>query len=301
MPLWPNKRETLARVLGRVGFVSLLERLGRRPGLVVLCYHRLGDGGKEPFYAPLVSASPESFREQIRRLRNVFQVLSLEQAVESLAEDGPREPSALVTFDDGYRDNLDLAAPILTELGVPAAVFLTSGFLDGHLPWWDHVAAVVKRCELARLRLDRPERLDLACSEGPLREAALTAIIAAYLRADQPDDPALIEHLEERASVRLDAQTLAGGLFLSWDDARRWVKAGFSVGRTRGRTGGSRAWAWRSKRPNWSSRRGGSRRRSVDRLRRWRIRSAIPRPLTWRPGEWPRRPVIERRSRFGPG
>ncbi|HEU5118138.1 MAG TPA: polysaccharide deacetylase family protein [Isosphaeraceae bacterium] len=230
MPLWPNKRDALARILGRVGLVSLLETVGRRPGLVVLCYHRVGDPETDPFYAPLVSARPEVFREQMERLSRAFRILSLEQALDALTEGGPREPSALVTFDDGYRDNLDLAAPILLDLKVPATLFLTSGFLDGHLPWWDHVAAVVNRSPAARLRLDRPEPIEGDLTSPESRALALSSVILAYLRAARPDDPALVAHLQERAEVDLDTRDLARSLFLSWDGVREWVQAGFSVG-----------------------------------------------------------------------
>lgn len=229
MPLWPNKRETLARLLNRLGVVPLLERLGRRPGLVIVCYHRIGHAASEPFYAPLVSASPETFRQQLLNLRKSFEILSLEQALDALAHGGPRTPSALVTFDDGYRDNLDLAAPILQELNIPATLFVTSGFLDGQLPWWDHVAAVVRRSPLDRLRLDHPEPLDVPLPPGR-RDSAVASVIAAYLRAPRPHDPSLLDHLQARASFALDPEAAARSLFLSWDDLPLCLSSGFSLG-----------------------------------------------------------------------
>jgi peptidoglycan/xylan/chitin deacetylase (PgdA/CDA1 family) len=227
MPRFP-KREILARGLRGLGVLGLLERLDRRPGLVVLCYHRVGDPGADPYYGPLVSATPGAFEAQVRVLRERRRVLGLGDLLGRLDGDRLRldGPSALITFDDGYRDNAEVAAPILRSLGVPAAFFLTRGFLDGRLPWWDRVALAVKRSPRGRLTLDRPEPLALDLADRP---AALAAVIAAYLRADRPEDPEGLAHLEERAGVGFD-ESAHRGLFLTWEGARRLADEGFGLG-----------------------------------------------------------------------
>ena len=66
------------------------------------------------------------------------------------------EPVMLLTFDDGYRDNFDLAAPILRDRNVPATFFVPSGFLESpRLPWWDHIAYVIKQTNVRGSSLDR--------------------------------------------------------------------------------------------------------------------------------------------------
>ena len=45
-------------------------------------------------------------------------------------------PFVCITFDDGYRDNYTLAYPLLKKLGVPFTVYVTTGFIDNHLPMW---------------------------------------------------------------------------------------------------------------------------------------------------------------------
>ena len=93
----------------------------------------------------------------------------------------------LITFDDGYRDNFDLAVPILRERGIPATFFLPTAFLDSpRLPWWDHVAYVIK--QTAGPAADRGPRPDGAALHHwrsicePCREtAAIMTIIRAFL------------------------------------------------------------------------------------------------------------------------
>ena len=96
------------------------------------------------------SAKFEKFCEFFRRHFNVLP-LSEQVAAWSAAKD--MGGSLSITFDDGYRDNFEVAAPILRKLGLPAAFFVTTGFLgtrtiapwDGALPqqpgWmdWDQV------------------------------------------------------------------------------------------------------------------------------------------------------------------
>lgn len=222
-----NKRAFLANRLRDTGVLRLLERAARRPVLLVLTYHRIGDPAASPYYEPVYSATPETLREQVRSLRDHFHM----PAVEAIDPEGhPREPTALVTFDDGYRDNVEAALPVLSDVGVPATFFLPSGLIDRpRLPWWDHASYVIKHTRRERLVLDqpRPLALDLA-REG--RPAALRQVIQLFLDGLVADEARFRAHLEERAEVGVDDEALGRDLFLGWDDAKRLVDAGMSVG-----------------------------------------------------------------------
>ena len=74
-----------------------------------------------------------------------------------------------------------------------------------------------------------PEPLDLDLRRLG-RHRALMAVITAYLRADRPEDPRLVAHLDERAGVDVAAGDPGRDLFLTWDHARRLVAAGMGVG-----------------------------------------------------------------------
>lgn len=153
-------------------------------------------------------------------------------ALDEMVEGGfrPREPSALITFDDAYRDNVDVALPILRELGVPAAFFVATGFLDRpRLAWWDHVAYVVKTTKVARLVLDAPT--PLAIDMAALSHAgAIEAIVGPFLRSDPSKEAELLAHLGDRAEVSVDAETLGRALFAGWDQVRALSEAGMIVG-----------------------------------------------------------------------
>jgi peptidoglycan/xylan/chitin deacetylase (PgdA/CDA1 family) len=240
-----NKRENLARLFGRLGILGLLEHLATaRPGLTVLTYHRIAEPGADLYFDPVISATPDSFRAQMDELTRRMRVLALREAIERIASNTPRhEPAALVTFDDGYRDNFDVAAPILRERGIPAAFFLPAAFLESpRLPWWDRVACIIKRTRVDRLELPRRPEGDRRPATGPPplvidlgampRPAAIRAIIAAFLDGTIPDAAWFLETLAERADVALDAPAMARALFTDWDQVRRLTgpETGLAVG-----------------------------------------------------------------------
>jgi peptidoglycan/xylan/chitin deacetylase (PgdA/CDA1 family) len=76
-------------------------------------------------------------RAQLTYLKRHYEVRALSDVVQCLRAGGRLPPYvAVVTFDDGYRDNFTRAFPILVELGVPATIFLATGFLDDGAPLW---------------------------------------------------------------------------------------------------------------------------------------------------------------------
>src|SRR5262249_41963892 len=148
------------------------------------------------------------------------------------ADDGFRieEPSVLITFDDGYRDNLSLALPVLRELHAPAALFVATGLLSRpRLFWWDHIAFALSQTRQPKLVLERPEPLEIDLTRTPYDEA-VAQVIGAYLRAPRVEETADLCHLDERACVTVDPESLARALLLSWDDARELDRAGLSIG-----------------------------------------------------------------------
>jgi peptidoglycan/xylan/chitin deacetylase (PgdA/CDA1 family) len=102
---------------------------------VVLMYHRVADVSFDPWR---LAVSPERFAEQIAALRRHFEPLTLAELADD-AECGSLRPRAVaVTFDDGYRDGLTDAKPILEQHGVPATVFVASGYVGSGRDFWWH-------------------------------------------------------------------------------------------------------------------------------------------------------------------
>jgi peptidoglycan/xylan/chitin deacetylase (PgdA/CDA1 family) len=183
--------------------------------LVVLGWHNVRPTWCFPA-AP--GAGEKGIERQFRMLRRLANVVPLEPALRDLTEGRPLPPRAVaITFDDGYRDNLELAGPILRRLGLPATCFLVPGILDRAVtPWWERLAWIFTHGTARRLEWDG------AVHELPdhqARFAAFKPIAQSLKRRDRAGREAGIDELAARLEppgrYDTDAQ------FLDWDGARR--------------------------------------------------------------------------------
>jgi peptidoglycan/xylan/chitin deacetylase (PgdA/CDA1 family) len=87
----------------------------------------------------------DRFRTEVRLIDSCFNVLPLLEASRRLQEGTLPPRSACISFDDGYANNCEVAMPILRSIGVPATVFVATGFLDGGRMFNDTVIETVRR------------------------------------------------------------------------------------------------------------------------------------------------------------
>jgi peptidoglycan/xylan/chitin deacetylase (PgdA/CDA1 family) len=96
----------------------------------VLCYHGVNDDPRDEW-----SVTPSQLRRQMNLVKQHGTPVSLEHIVSWLRGEATLPKRALaVTFDDGYLDVLQHAAPILSEAGIPGAVFIVSDLPGGGAP-----------------------------------------------------------------------------------------------------------------------------------------------------------------------
>ena len=119
-------KQTLFALYQRCGYIPLrdflLGKLGRSRA-VVLYYHRIG--GKDTLTRPT-----EAFRKDLEYLKRHCECVSLFELCERLKSDAPlSRPLAVVTFDDGYRDNFTHAVPELQRAGISATFYVATGYI----------------------------------------------------------------------------------------------------------------------------------------------------------------------------
>jgi peptidoglycan/xylan/chitin deacetylase (PgdA/CDA1 family) len=162
--------------------LSVVSPAGARGRLSILIFHRVLPA-PDPLFPDLPDAA--AFETRMRWVRDWFNVLPLGEAIERLyAGTIPRRALA-ITFDDGYADNEELAAPILKRLGMSATFFVSTGFLGGGCMWNDRVIEAVRACELPALDLSSIglDTYPVATSAG--RRQAIDQVLGRIKHLDQ--------------------------------------------------------------------------------------------------------------------
>jgi len=228
-------------VLFAIGF--LRQRVGRRR-LFIPMYHRVR-GRDELGDARLLAVQrgvPVDLLEKHLQIFRWFGPLkTLGEAFDHLHD--PAKPGRnviAITFDDGYRDNLTLAAPLLARHGVRATIFPVVRTASGGRPlWWDELTHTLARgninggglvpclanleyCELSPADRDRI---------GPRASRASMARFLSERLVELPGTrrERVLNSLAERLGVP-PAESDHAHLYASWDELRAVADAGFEIG-----------------------------------------------------------------------
>ncbi|WP_350334485.1 polysaccharide deacetylase family protein [Coralliovum pocilloporae] len=166
----------------------------------------------------LLEVTPDYLEAVVRHLREAdIDLVSLDEASNRLNDPDARRFVCL-TFDDGYRDNLELAYPILKKHNVPFCIYVATGLIDRQTePWWLVLEEVLRKSQA----------LDFA-GEGvewsaPLRTsgekcAAYQMLWHALMTGDQHWQRRIIRRLADQADISIDEMN--DELFMTWDEVR---------------------------------------------------------------------------------
>ena len=226
-----GKRELLARGLFWSGATFLLDQLPARDLLLVLNYHRIGNSDDDSFDPGVFSATADELNEQISCLKRHVSLVALEEAlafVNGTINEKIRRCRVLITFDDGYLDNYEVAFPILRSHGVQGVFFLVTSMVGScYVPWWDHVAYLMKTARQRRFFLRYPVDVVVDVDENGMTKSLLD-VLSLYKRSENTDPARFIRELGEETKGEAPPTTLRR--FLKWDEAREMIDGGMAIG-----------------------------------------------------------------------
>ncbi len=199
--------------------------------LTVLNYHRVNDASKPGFdtFRANVSASPSAFRRQMEYVKLHYHVIRCEGLARWLKGQCDLPPrAALITFDDGYTDNLTNAYPVLRELGLPGTIFLCTGHVGTGLPfYWDFAAYCFARAQNNSAEL--PITGSAAWKDVASRDDVEKQWVERVKRLDEDERSAALEELARALHVQVPSDAF-GGLYLTWDQVRELRRHGIEMG-----------------------------------------------------------------------
>ena len=190
--------------------------------LFVLNYHRILARPD-----PLLGDEPtvETFRWQMQLLARRFNVLALPEALARLTAGSLPPRAVCITFDDGYRSVHDLALPVLDEFGLPATVFVSTGYLEGGTMWNETIVDAVRRLPDGVAELGQVGLGPRVLRHSADRQHLLDELIARAKYLPPPARAALIERLAALAGC-----DSAAGLMLTPPMIRTMAARGVEIG-----------------------------------------------------------------------
>jgi peptidoglycan/xylan/chitin deacetylase (PgdA/CDA1 family) len=222
-----GKKELLSRVMLRSKLLRLIREV-RRDVLVIFGYHRIAPrpGFATEFADDVYGPTPGEFEAAIVWLKDNVRLISEDELRDFIARGrGPGSLSALITFDDGYRDNFTLAYPILKKHQVPAIFFIPSKMIDDRaMGWWDLSAFIVKNTR------ERALEINGRTFELPRERAAAISFFHKTMQLEAFERTKdLLAEVAFRAKVELPSLEERDRELMSWDEVREVSNNGITI------------------------------------------------------------------------
>jgi len=185
----------------------------------ILTLHHVRPGRRDAFQPNrLLEVTPRFLETAIKAVRGAgVELVSLDEMHRRLTQGRFARRFACLTFDDGYRDNLQFAYPILKANEVPFAIYIPTSFPDrlGEL-WWLVLEAVIARNDRIGLVIDDEDRrFDCATPE---QKRDLFDLLYWWLRG-LPTEQALRYAIREMAArYGIDIRAFCDELCMTWSE-----------------------------------------------------------------------------------
>jgi peptidoglycan/xylan/chitin deacetylase (PgdA/CDA1 family) len=185
----------------------------------ILMFHHVRPARADPFQPNALLEITPDFLDRTLALvgRLGFEVIPLDDVPDRLAR--PRgKPFVALTFDDGYRDNVEFALPILRRHGSPWTMFVTTEYASGTgRLWWLELEEVVRLSDRISVVVDGARR-ELRAGDAAEKHAAFAA---AYRELRAGPEPRLREVIAGWCrEAEIDTDALVRRLCLGWDEIR---------------------------------------------------------------------------------
>lgn len=202
--------------------ISALSPSGQNGRLSILIFHRV-----LPLPDPLLPDEPDIARydQTMVWIRAWFNVLPLDEALARLASGTLPARAAVITFDDGYADNLLQAVPILKRHGLHATFFIATGFLDGGIMWNDRIIEAVRNSRATAISIRTLSLETLAIATSAEKLIAINCLIRAIKHLPPEQRQEMVDSVVDACGV-----TLPSDLMLTSEQLVKLRDSGMGIG-----------------------------------------------------------------------
>jgi peptidoglycan/xylan/chitin deacetylase (PgdA/CDA1 family) len=218
-------RDTIASILSATKVVdSVLQRNNR---WLILTFHRvLPESYRSIYPLPNLAVTPDELQWIIETLSPYFSIMPVSAAAKIAQSSRNFSPMLSLSFDDGQKDNVEYALPVLEEQGVKASFYLTTDYIGSKdLLWHDRAAFAWK----ALIESKAEQAVFLATLSNKARNTlnldSASTFVGSLKAVDGQEREKLLEAL--LSSMTND---YSWADMMSWDDAKRLVECGHEIG-----------------------------------------------------------------------
>ena len=205
----------------------LRSMLVKNKNLVILTFHRVSDD-IDQMWPPMPI---QSFRSLMEKLAKTFRIIDINDIKKLPDRSGP--PFMAVTFDDGYSDFIENAAPILLNLGIPACLNICPLLVDKQTPPWTQVLSLyLNSIETDSVVAPSQQNNYLKLPDGsnfviskPVHQKVFMELCKSIYLMDDEKRRAWLDNLTENLNLNFDLYSM-----MTWNDVRSCIQNGFSIG-----------------------------------------------------------------------
>jgi peptidoglycan/xylan/chitin deacetylase (PgdA/CDA1 family) len=237
-------RTAIAQTLWLLGYYRQAIRGIRHP--FILKYHRMRPAGRGVLSNQAggefsAGVGARQFEAHLRLITRWFKPIPMAEMGWAVAQKKALPDKAVaLTFDDGYRDNYEVAFPLLKRYGVPASFFVCPGLIDSHQGfWWDEIYGLVERTRATELDVEKlirdlglpPDRQDeaLPLLTGQQKVSAGESLVTQGKQMSPQMLTIFLERLNEALGVPGDS-SLRKQTLMNWDEIKEMHQDGMEIG-----------------------------------------------------------------------
>lgn len=191
--------------------------------LNILCYHGVTEGnhdGVQNFSGKHILVN--QFREQMEIVKRYTQILTINEVVWHMQNEEPwGDKSVVVSFDDGFKNNYQFAAPILEELDIPAVFYVCSGMIGTEMMFWvDIIEDCINRTKVNEfdIKLDVTHSFNISSREQKIQ--AIVTIKDFCKRVTSVVRDQVIDELIEKTQIVPSVNSSNDYRMMNWQELR---------------------------------------------------------------------------------
>lgn len=219
-------KDAINRIKLPSAYLSIRSQVKKPWGILVI-YHRVDNSDNFPW--ALSPVDPVSFEKQIDFLARHYEIVSLDDLAGNikLKKAFSKKP-AVITFDDGFKDNYTIAYPILQKKSIPATIFIATSRIECEELFWSD--KINYACWVTGLsKIDAQELGDLSFVSPSDRKKSSARIKASLKTLSVELREEKITRILDELDVEIPAD-INRDLMLSWDEIRDMGKNGIDFG-----------------------------------------------------------------------